>query len=180
MTNKEVQRMLDSFQKEVTKKDWEIDRDIQAQSMGKEWGPVQGKKNVESGLLSECQVMGGKVMGNIAKDNWLPDARIDGGKNSHLVQHTCPHCGYSDGGPNIFKSHFDNCVGLLDVFEFHKVGRGGEVGKLVGTYNNQTDIINDFPTMSKPVLCQAVNGNKKAYHPHFVGGYVVIPRGIEN
>ena len=140
------------------------------------------KLRMEYGLASKMgkasvkvggHIKGGKVTGNIAKDNWLPQARITGGKNSHLIEYTCPHCDYSEDGPNIFKNHFDNCIGLLDVFEFN-----GEVGNLVGTYNNQSDIFNDFPTMSKSVLCQAVNGKKKAHHPNFVGGYVVIPKRI--
>lgn len=150
------------------------DQKMITSELGQYWGPITGKQNVENGHMSRIQVMGGEVMGNIAKDNWLPEARINGGKNSHLVEHTCPHCGYSEDGPNIFKKHFDNCIGMLDVFEFN-----GEVGNLVGSYNNQSDILNDFPTMSKTVLCQAVNGKKKAYHPHYVGGYVVIPRGIQ-
>lgn len=35
MTQEELQQMLDSFQKEVTKKDWEIDRDARLVSMSK-------------------------------------------------------------------------------------------------------------------------------------------------
>jgi hypothetical protein len=144
-------------------------------ALGKKWGPINGKKNVENGHWKKVTIAGGKVMGNIAKDEWLPSARIDGGKNSHKVSHTCPHCGYSEDGPNIFKSHFDSCIGLLDVFKFDK-----KIGKLVGTYNNSKDIVNEFDTISKAVLSQAVRGLKKKHHPHYVGGYVVIPRGINN
>jgi hypothetical protein len=108
------------------------------------------------------------------------EVRTKSGTKSFGINHTCPHCGYSEDGPNIFRSHFDNCIGLIDVFEFHIVGKSGEVGKLVGTYNNQTEIVNDFPTMSKGILSSAIRGKKKLYHPHFVGGYVVIARGIKN
>jgi hypothetical protein len=154
--------------------EWD-NRKMLSSELGQYWGPITGKQNVESGHMNKIQILGGKTMGNIAKDEWLPDARIKGGENSHLINYICPHCGYSEDGPNIFKRHFDNCIGLIDVFEFN-----GEIGMLAGTYNNQTDILNDFPTMSKAVLCQAVNGQKKKHHPHYVGGYVVIPRGIES
>jgi len=51
MTQKELQQMLDSFQKEVTKKDWEIDRDNQIRSISSDGGKVGGTTNRKTGHI---------------------------------------------------------------------------------------------------------------------------------
>lgn len=143
-------------------------------------GKKVGDENVESGHLKRIAPLGGKVMGPKAvdpKNGWINDeVRQRAGENAFKIEYTCPHCGYQDNGPSMKKNHFDKCKGYLDVFEFVD----GQVGKLVGTYNNQKDIVNDFESISAGILSSAIRGKKKKHHPHYVGGYVVIARGINN
>lgn len=139
-----------------------------------------GDENVESGHLKRVAPLGGKVTGPKATDKetgWINDeVRQRAGENAQKIEYTCPHCGHEGNGTNMKKNHFDKCKGYIDVFHFVD----GQVGKLVGTYNNQKDIVNDFDSISKGILSSAINGKKKKHHPHYVGGYVVIARGINN
>ena len=143
-------------------------------------GTKLGKWSVESGHQKRIAPLGGKVTGPKAVDpenGWInSETRHRSGVTAQKIEYTCPHCGYQDNGPNIKKSHFDKCKGYIDVFEFVD----GKVGKLVGTYNNQKDIVNDFDSISAGILSSAIRGKKKQHHPHYVGGYVVIARGINN
>lgn len=138
-----------------------------------------GDENVESGHLQNIAPLGGKVTGPMATDpetGWINDeTRKKGGENAQKIEYKCPHCQYQGNGPNVKKSHFDKCIGYIDVFKFDN-----GIGELVGTYNNQKDIVKDFNTITKGILSSAVRGLKKKHHPHYVGGYVVIPRGINN
>jgi len=114
--------MLDSFQKEVTNKDWEIDRDTHLRSMagtgGKIGGKIGGKTNVDSGHMENIQKigasLGGKKQGPIqGKENvesgHIYDIQGKGGENAQKVVRTCPHCKMESKGSLYYKNHGDRC-----------------------------------------------------------------------
>ena len=151
----------------------------QTKEAQRKYGKKLGDWSVESGHQKTIAPLGGKVTGPMAVDpenGWITDeVRQRAGENAQKIEYTCPHCQYEGTGPSMKKNHFDKCFGYIDVFKFDN-----GIGELVGTYNNQKDIVNEFDTISSAVLSQAVRGLKKKHHPHYVGGYVVIARGINN
>lgn len=95
---------------------------------GKVMGTIQGKKNVESGLISnlgkinaskihECPYCGkvGKSSSmfqwHFDKCKWKnnPKPIIESKININKQIHTCPHCSKIIQGRNYFKWHGDNC-----------------------------------------------------------------------
>ena len=61
-------------------------------------GPIQGRKNVESGHLQSISSKGGKI--GVIKANATMNAEIL----------TCPHCNFTGKGRgNMKRWHFDNC-----------------------------------------------------------------------
>lgn len=131
MTQKELQQMLDSFQKEVTKKDWEIDRDVRLVSMcedaakirgeeikndkshqssaGKARAQKGGKEQLQSVTSFEARSKGGITSGNnnVKSGHWK---KVQEAALEIVTQEVeCPHCG-SKGNLNIMKRwHFDKC-----------------------------------------------------------------------
>ena len=67
MTREELQQMLDSFQKEVTKKDWEIDRDIRLKGMSKIANEISRK------VVSPAKTMAQKTNGKKNKGRILSE-----------------------------------------------------------------------------------------------------------
>jgi hypothetical protein len=139
-------------------------------------GKTQGDINKDNGHMNKIQKIGCSIGGTIScQMEHMEGARKKSGDVSSAIEYVCPHCKYEGNGPTMFKSHFDRCIGYIDVFEFN-----GEVGQLVRTYNNRKDILKDFPSIKETAMVDAIKGQKKRKHPHYVGGYLVIPRGINN
>ena len=129
MTREELQQMLDSFQKKVTKKDWEIERDIRFKSQSKDAAKARGKmidkkhqsnagkaraekggiEQIKSVQSFENSSKGGKVTGrkNIENGHWK---KVQEAALKVVTQKVkCPHCP-KVGNMNIMKRwHFDNC-----------------------------------------------------------------------
>lgn len=139
-------------------------------------GKTQGDINAENGHMQRIQKIGCSLGGQkAAQMPHMEATRKKSGQISCAKQYTCPHCGFEGEGPTMFNGHFDKCMGYIDIFEWN-----GEQGQLLGTYNNREDILRDFDSISKGVLQSALKGKKKRHHPHYVGGYLAIPRGIKN
>lgn len=139
MTNKELQKLLTSFEEKVGNiKQWEIDRNEQIKSVNKDGGKaslgsgkykhiqsmggkVIGKKNVESGHLKSICSNGGKAGAKVQMEKGLGihvDAetrrewsRLGGLKTiSHLNrERTCPYCKIITKGAAYNRWHGENC-----------------------------------------------------------------------
>ena len=78
MTQEELQQMLDSFQKEVTKKDWQIDNSIRLTALNKDREIIERKSKIISKSLKN-KYKSSEVMRN----NLLKGGKKAKGKTAH-------------------------------------------------------------------------------------------------
>lgn len=125
---------------------------------GKIQGPIQGAKNVESGLLQSICLDGGntfkeKYVGTQKHKEWS----ANGGHSQVENEYTCPKCGKIGKSNSMFKHHFDNC-GKNPILEIVN-------DVIVAEWQCLQDIVDEYGG-SIGILSQASNGKRPTGHPH--------------
>ena len=79
-----------------------------ARAGGEAYGPIQGRKNVESGHLASITPKSGSL--EAKRRNELRQKLMkERGTHNSQKEHTCPHCNKIGKGNMMFRWHFDNC-----------------------------------------------------------------------
>ena len=146
MTREELQSMIDSFQKKVTTKDWEIDRNIRMASQAKDANKSLSKnkesRKFATKALKDNASKGGDVAGNLNKESGhISNLGKEWGR-TNMIEHVnkvviCEHCGESCNIGNIKRWHENGkCLEKKKleelILQYHKEGLSYKaIGKIV-------------------------------------------------